>query len=204
VDEYRYFRGLNGDFQANGNPRDESVATAASSNGATGSQVFPDDYYYAGLLLEHRQLDAAGVGEYTVDQHVYGHTVAALGDAGPFNLGQHNQVRMREIATTTGVTIAGKARASLHTVTRVFDPNQGVLLSTQDGGDVATGVGPTCTQTTYAWNLGTWIIDVPRLTWTWTGTCSAGGDVDRVNGKQLSRHDVFYDAAFVGRRSGCR
>jgi YD repeat-containing protein len=207
-DTYTYFRGMNGDHTDVTNTsavRTVSVTTAPAPTGTptgaqyTGSRSTVDNNALRGNLYEHRVLDAGGV-EQSADQHDYVVNTVAPGTGAPimttpWGTNTHPIVQVRDATTTTLFNDAGLPRNRTHLLTRSYENTYGRQIWEQDGGDTGTGIGPSCTWTTWNTNTSAWSLAAAQRTVRASGACGAS---EPTGAALIGRREFLYDGQASG------
>lgn len=167
-----YFRGLDGDKQTDGTPRDVSVTDSAGHS-------YTDARRLAGMLLETETLDGAGGGVVsgtinTPWTHLTAGT-AGTQDAAFFVGTATTETREKVSAAETGTGDSQYADGyRREKVTTTYDTATGQPTRVSDTGDENKTGDEICTATTYAdvqTTSGAWFIGYPTREVTSTGTC---------------------------------
>jgi RHS repeat-associated protein len=150
-----YFQGMNGDYQGSGNP-----TTSASLTSSLGSETVTDSDQFAGMDFEHIVYDGAGSGDVVTDTVTVPWASAATAtqsQPSPLPSLQAFMTGVGETKTFTALAAGGYRESD---VTYAHD-SDGRVTSVADVPDTSDASEDTCTQTTYAPNTTTNLIDLP-------------------------------------------
>ena len=212
TDEYRYFRGLNGDYTKDEDGktgiRSVTLYTATSKDAETSKRGFVDEPWLAGKVFEHRVLrndntDVSERSELSSEQTEYDAWMVNEGLKGPYGIRHHPVMQVDVKATTTMLQAAGQVRARKHTTRHAYDHAFAREIWSQDDGDPTTGIGPSCDYTVYGgwtgteWkpNTDTWIIEAPRQELSTSTACPATV-TDVPTADLTGRTDYYYGSAW--------
>jgi len=186
---YLYFRGLDGDYTAQGKRRTVTVTNSAGA-------VTTDHSAYAGRLHETIELDGpAGVP-----------LRRTIVDPVRYQTGQRTIDEAWGIPTKQTSDIVRSGRERVYTwlaassvwrqteTTRTWHPRYGIITQVDDAGDTATTADDLCTRYTYAPNTGSYLIDYPSVEETVGVSCAT---TPTLPADALGAARYFYDNATV-------
>jgi len=178
-----YLQGMSQD----GPPSDLGPAvTVTTSQG----QNVTDSNQFAGMQLEQIVYDGAGTGQQVTDTVNLPWSSTAI--AVNTSLDQAAYITGTNSTLTYTALAGGGTRES--TVSYTYS-SSGLLVSQSNVPDTANTAESTCTDTAYAANTGTGLIDLPATVTTDAGACNGSGNG---TGALVSETEDFYDGQGLG------
>lgn len=178
-----YLQGMSQDGPPNNTGPVVNVTTSR------GQQV-PDLNQFAGARLEQVIFDGAGSGQQVTDTVDLPWTSSAI--AVNTSMDQAAYITGTNSTLTYTALAGGGTRTS--TVSYTYN-SSGLQASKSDVPDAADTAESTCTDTTYAANTGTGLIDLPATVTTDAGACNGSG---QGTGALVSETESFYDGQGLG------
>jgi RHS repeat-associated protein len=154
-----------------------------------GQQV-TDLNQFAGAELEQIAYDGAGTGQQVTDTVDLPWTSSAI--AVNTSLDQAAYLTGTNSALTYTALAGGGARES---IVNYFYNSSGLVTGQSSVPDTGNTAESTCTDTTYAANTGTGLLDLPATVTTDAGACNASGGG---TGPMVSQTESFYDGQALG------
>jgi RHS repeat-associated protein len=178
-----YLQGMSQDGPPSGTGPVVNITTSR------GQQVTDYDQF-AGMQLEQITYDGAGTGQQIIDTVDLPWTSTAI--AVNTSLDQAAYLTGTNSALTYTALAGGGTRESTQNYTY---NTSGLRTSDSDIPDTGNTAESTCTDTTYAANTGTGLIDLPATVTTDAGACNGSGNG---TGALVSETESFYDGQALG------
>jgi RHS repeat-associated protein len=148
-----YFQGMDGDYQPAGG------TSSVSLTSSLGSETVTDSDQFAGMDFEHTVYDGAGGGTVTDTVTVPWTSAATATQPQPSPL---PSLQAFMTGTAEGLTFTALASGGYREAEEIYaHDSYGRVTSQADVPDTADPSEDTCTQTTYAANTSSWLLDLP-------------------------------------------
>jgi RHS repeat-associated protein len=178
-----YLQGMSQD----GPPNDTGpVVTITTSRG----QRVTDSNQFAGVPLEQIGYDGAGTGQQVTDTVNLPWSSTAIATNATLNQAAY----ITGTSSTLTYTALAGGGTRLSTVNNTFNTS-GLIVAQSNVPDTTDNSESTCTDTTYAANFGTGLINLPATVTTDAGACNASG---QGTGALVSQTEDFYDGQGLG------